>query len=301
MLLGYSDDFHALPETAFDRAKEGKAKPLRWPVDWAGAQPAEGPFSWGAHDYVFSAARARGLTLCPILYNSPSWARPGNPNGIAPPDSSHNGSWGRFVKEFTRRYSPGTVEIWNEPNIPEFWAGESSNPARMAELFNLAYAQIRQYETAHTLILSPGLAAIGGNTSAQAQYFSQFKSGVTTGADYGAAVHLYAFRSCEEGNHVETCLKQLDAFKAVIENRRLWVTETGFSSGKSGQSGCTGARQAEEHASNWAGCVNRGVEAYIAFRLVDSESQTGTFFEHFGVVSHGYVNKPAFTKLAELA
>lgn len=301
MLLGYNDSYVGAPAKLFQRTVEGKASVIRWPIDWSTIQKEEGgPFDWTAQDAVYKEGRARSLTLAPNLTNSPQWARPGNSAPIAPPDEAHNTSWEKFTKEFAKRFSPGVVEIWNEPNMPPFWGGPP-NAARMADLFNRAHKMIRGNSGTTTLILSPGLVPVPGNVKAQAEYFNEFKAKVEAGLEYGAAVHLYSFKPCSSGGQVENCLEQLDAFKAAAGGRRLWVTETGFSSGKASESGCTPERQASEHASNWAGCVNRGVETYIVYRLVDSPTDSGTPYEHDGVVSAEYVNKPAFTKLKELA
>lgn len=301
MLLGYNDGWVGAPAKMFERAATGKASNIRWSIDWSGIQTEEGgAFNWAATDAVYEQARARSLGLAPNLTNSPQWARPGNTAPIAPPDEAHDTAWEKFVKEFAKRYKPGVAEIWNEPNQPPFWGG-TPEPARMADLFNRAHKMIRGNSETATLILSPGLVPVPGNVNAQAEYFNQFKTHVEAGLEYGAAVHLYSFKPCSGGGQVTQCLEQLDAFKAAAGGRRLWVTETGFSSGRSSESGCTPERQANEHASNWAGCVNRGVEAYIVHRLVDSTVDVGTPYENYGVVNAAYENKPAFTKLKELA
>jgi hypothetical protein len=125
---------------------------LRAVFDWEKAQPYVGwsdvpasqaksfvdvagiPTRFGPLDQLVGLAAGRGLSILPVVINSPRWdADTNNPAVEANPRSVY--WYAQFAKALVERYGPkGTFwahrsakvpirmwQIWNEPNIPAFW------------------------------------------------------------------------------------------------------------------------------------------------------------------------------------
>ncbi len=132
---------------------------IRLDLDWSDIQPTSAAtYDWSDFDRVVQAARARGLSLLPVLIGTPAWARPaGATNEMwAPADPAQ---FAAFAAAAARRYAPlgiHTWEIWNEPNATAFWRPQPSAAAYM-KLLSPTAAAIRAADPT-AFIVSGGLA-----------------------------------------------------------------------------------------------------------------------------------------------
>ncbi len=140
---------------------------------WQCVQPTRGRWDWSYDDAIARRLKARWQ---PILDYAPAWAsaRPGTyvPPSPEPPTSPFARSgppgpllkhkpplrlsaFARYAAAFTARYHPRAIEIWNEPDITQFWDAKHQ-PAAYAHLFAAAYRAIKRVDP-HTLVLAAGL------------------------------------------------------------------------------------------------------------------------------------------------
>jgi hypothetical protein len=90
---------------------------------WADVEPAPGRFDWRRYDELVAAARARDLSVLGLLQGTPEWATDGPPLSGVPRRAEE---WQLFCFAAALRYR-GAVdhwEVWNEPNLPRFFAGD---------------------------------------------------------------------------------------------------------------------------------------------------------------------------------
>ncbi|MFP4058354.1 MAG: beta-galactosidase [Candidatus Brocadiia bacterium] len=93
---------------------------VRERFSWAGTEPREGEVDWQQYDAVAEAFARRGVRVYQIFHDTPPWTHPGEGKGRNPDDL-------RCVYRFARRVAEhykGRVrawEVWNEPDIPNFW------------------------------------------------------------------------------------------------------------------------------------------------------------------------------------
>jgi hypothetical protein len=130
---------------------------LRLDLDWSRIEQREGEFDWARTDHIIEAAAARGIDVHGLLVYTPTWARPAGTSDKHPPDDPH--SFARFARGATERYRRMGVtswEIWNEPNVEDFWE-EGANPERYADLLKSTAEAIRDVD-AEAIIVSGGLA-----------------------------------------------------------------------------------------------------------------------------------------------
>src|SRR5436190_3041421 len=153
----------------FDGVKAAGATWVRIDLNWNLIQYA-GPasYDWASFDRVVNSARARGLNVLAGMLYTPPWARPaGTESTYAPTNVA---DYAAFAKAAAAHYGPLGVhayEIWNEPNIVNFWA-PGPDPAKYTQLLKQAYAAIKGVDASATVV-SAGLSPYGsyGNLDAQ--------------------------------------------------------------------------------------------------------------------------------------
>jgi hypothetical protein len=144
-----------------DGAKAAHSGWIRIDINWAVIQ-ANGPssYNWTPFDNVVRATTSRGMkVLAGILY-TPGWARPAGTSANTPP--SDLSAYARFASATVARYAPMGVhayEVWNEPNIVNFWS-PGPDPARYTQLLKLAYPAIKAADATATVV-SAGLSPYG--------------------------------------------------------------------------------------------------------------------------------------------
>ena len=105
-----------------DRVKAAGLGWVRIDFIWAAAEPRKGAYNWRGYDALVAAARARGLEVFATVAYTPAWATDG-PEITGVPRNPDD--WRRFCFRAAKRYR-GKIRywgMWNEPNLPQFWAG----------------------------------------------------------------------------------------------------------------------------------------------------------------------------------
>jgi aryl-phospho-beta-D-glucosidase BglC (GH1 family) len=116
---------------------------VRIDLGWASYE-ADGPATkaqWYVQraDSAVDAARARGLKVLLTAWLTPGWANRDRGERTPPDDPA---DYARFMT-WAAGHFRGRVaawEIWNEPNLPEFWAGDA---ATYATLLKAAYPAVK--------------------------------------------------------------------------------------------------------------------------------------------------------------
>src|SRR5207237_989190 len=134
---------------------------IRVDVNWAVIQErGRRSYRWGSFDRVVRAARARGLNVLAAILYTPRWARPSGGSGVTPPANLDDyAAFARSTARHYRRIGVAAYEIWNEPNIADFWA-PGPDPARYVQMLRLAYPAIKAGDPSATVV-SAGLSPYG--------------------------------------------------------------------------------------------------------------------------------------------
>lgn len=140
----------------------------RWPLYWDDVEFSPGQFNWEAYDQLVINDIRHGLLINAILLDRPGFYADGlSIAGINEPifadgtdapaagkELNPNNPWALFVYAAVQRYKPGGVlareqgwingegvtiwEIWNEPDLPQFWQGGINNYARLLKVAYLS-------------------------------------------------------------------------------------------------------------------------------------------------------------------
>jgi polysaccharide biosynthesis protein PslG len=105
-----------------DRVKAAGIGWVRIDFIWAAVQPDRDTWDWSAYDAIAAAARKRKIEVYATLAYTPGWATDG-PEIIGVPRDPAD--WAEFCSRAAKRYKSTirTWGMWNEPNLPRFWAG----------------------------------------------------------------------------------------------------------------------------------------------------------------------------------
>jgi hypothetical protein len=132
---------------------------------WPDLEPQPGQWRFDALDRYVDLAEQHGVEILLPLAMTPTWisARPGEPSWYgsgATAEPADLQLWREYVGTVARRYR-GRVrhyEIWNEPNLKQFYTGST---ATMVELARAAYTVLKAIDPA-IVVVSPAATERGG-------------------------------------------------------------------------------------------------------------------------------------------
>lgn len=255
LLRGSDDDL----ERDLDLIADSGASWIRFDFEWTSAEPEQGRYDWAAIDRVVRAAHERDLRVLATLAYTPKWARPpgATSDKFPPKDPS---TFAAFAEAAARRYAPRGVhhwEIWNEPNIVQFWAPQP-DPQAYAELLRGAASAIRAADREATILsggLSPSADREDGRGISPRTFLGRlYDAGARPDFD-AVGMHPYAFpygvRAVGEWNQFQT----MPATHRVLVDRgdghkKIWMTEFGAPTGTA-DAAVTEAQQVEMIRLGW--------------------------------------------------
>lgn len=293
-------------ERDLDALVASGARWLRVDLDWSVLEPQDGRFDWTAADRVVGQARARGLSVLALPTYTPEWARPAGTGSHHAPDDPAR--FAAFVAAAAERFVPQGVlhyEVWNEPNLPQFWEPRA-DPAAYVTLLRLTAERVRAVAP-QAVLLSGGLAPAADDEvrgSVDPRTFVQRMYALGAAAWFDAlAIHPYGFPALpSEPAGGFNLWQQLPQVRRTMEaagdgGTQVWLTEVGAPT-YGGPGGVSQDRQAEvvrqavrlSAALPWAGPV-------FLYALRDTGSDPDDREDHFGLLREDGTPKPAYAVL----
>src|SRR5712692_3945068 len=221
------------PQTpcALELASRASIDWVRLGLYWQDVEPNPGQFDFQADDALIASTRANQLNVLAILAYSTTWSTraPSDPPGNLthfPPRAVTD--WAHYVAAVMTRYKNDVHywEVWNEPDLAEFWNG---TPAQCAALLAVTSSTIMQIDPTATVVL-------GGQAFQDLPWHpaSEFLTQILADADYPAAANfdIAAFHYYLPPNAAP---QHFAEFKAAltrfgIGDRPVWITEAGLPS-----------------------------------------------------------------------
>ena len=196
-------------------------------VAWPWLEPSRGAWQWEIADRLVTLAGEHQIEVLLPLGLSPTWAsaRPTEPSAYGRPGLSAEpadlGDWRRYVETVASRYA-GRVhlyEIWNEPNLAEFYTGDV---AAMVRLCREAYAIVKRIDPA-ARVVSPAATGAAG-----VPWLDRFLAAGGAGCFDVVGFHFYVMPDAAE-TIVPLIARVQDVMQARgVGARPLWNTETGW-------------------------------------------------------------------------
>lgn len=242
-----------------DAMAEAGACWVRVDVDWSRIEPAPGRYDWTATDRAVRGALDRGMQVLGLLAYTPEWARPPGTSDKHPPVEAQR--FAVFARAAAERYAPlgvGAWEVWNEPNIAEFWEPRP-DPLGYAALLTAAADAVGAVDDAAVIVtagLSPASDTEDGRGIAPATFLRALYDADVADAFDAVGMHPYTYPHDPteplDQNHFATVTPQLHELMIARGDAGtpVWATEFGAPTGTAAQ-----AVTAEEQATHLAGAV----------------------------------------------
>ncbi|HWR14619.1 MAG TPA: beta-galactosidase [Terriglobales bacterium] len=292
-------------------AQQVGAKYLRCSFTWNAIENQRGKYNWKFWDMLVDEAERTNIKLIPYVAYTPEWAA-GTPDQFWKRPPTDPKFYADTMYQVARRYR-GRIhswEIWNEPDIEEYWMGSTE---RFAELVRLAAAAIRKADPNATLVLA-------GMSKGPSPFFRELieKYDVEKLVDV-IAMHGYPESWLEERAetvHQSWVDKMADLLEADGARQDLWLNEIGyadyrFSPTLANKYGVT-APFPHEHTPQYAATAlfKAQVMALASgkvtltgwYRIDDFDPKTTTFSDdhvnfHLGLLDYRGKRKPTFYAL----
>ncbi len=308
---------------ALDSAAAAGARWVREDLSWRAIEPVKGAKNWSVYDALFLNAAQRGIHVLPILEQVPSWAG-ATSNWYLPSDPA---PFAGFVAEVTARYGPGGTfweahpdlaahapvyfEVWNEPWLPFF--SSPVDPARYARLFKASAAAGKAANPQTRFILASEWQYQAQNGSWRKWVDDMYAAAPDLNSYLDAySTHPYGNGSVDnwtpgKGDAFQTRRLEIvhDTFVSHgAADRKMWVTEVGWSTCSGGENCYTEDAQQQNLArfdqlarSNWASFL----AATFYYRLTDLNGSDRSNKElWFGAIRADESAKPAYGTLKQI-
>ena len=232
------------------KMRVARVSSVRFLFAWSAIEHRRGgSYDWIATDRIVGQLASHGIQPVPFVYGSPSWI---SRDLAGPPlaNPSDRAAWTAFLKAAVNRYGPdgsywadnyerqfgGDVkpvpiaawQIWNEPNLPHYFASKSP-PAAYTQLLRLSHDAIVKQDPGAEIVLA-GMPGYGKPDTAWQFLDNLYRQPGFAGAFDAVALHPYA-------RTVAQLRLEIEKLRATMADHGdgdtpLWLTELGWGSGK---------------------------------------------------------------------
>ena len=191
-------------------------------------------------DRQVTEVRSRGLKVLAVFQGAPKWASGTTSKNGRPKDPT---AYADAAAWLAKRYNGSTVnstlridaiQLWNEPNLPDFWAPEPSSTrvSSFANLVKVAGPAVRR--------ANPNMKVVaGGLTSVDTKWYSEFvKTSGVVGTYDALGVHPYqspgdATPEAYDASWGQYYMRHLSVLDSLMTSKndpaKIWATEFGWS------------------------------------------------------------------------
>ncbi|ATD71940.1 MULTISPECIES: cellulase family glycosylhydrolase [Gordonia] len=280
---------------------------VRIDVDWSVVEPRRGQRNWAPIDRVVNAVVAHGMCPVGLATYTPLWAarpldfprnshyRPADPNLFA-----------SFAAAAAQRYSQSIAvwEIWNEPNLANYWLPRS-NTTEYGQLLAASYTAIKR-AVPEAAVISGGLApgTDNGRDIAPLTFVRNLYQGGFNRSLDALSVHPYTYPALPNDPAAaswSTAARMWDMRDVMVAagdgDKKIWMTEFGAPTG-SGTNAVSEEIQAQsiqiaigaQNDAPWLGPL-------FIYSLRDAGTDPNNLEHNFGLVRRDWSPKQAYTFL----
>lgn len=243
-----SDQLFANPDPEYRRCSlnhhaEVGVRIIRQALVWKEIERHKWDYDWRYWDqYVGDVAR-HGIQIMPIIYDAPRWRqqkRRRPPWGAMPPTKK---AIADFASILVRRYGPDgsfwknhpdispvpirVWQIWNEPNLPRYWAQEP-NAAEYVEILWAAHEAIKLEDPGATVVAAGMPDSRLWHVIPLYKYITQMYLAGARGSFDALAINAYADRP---GAMIANLGKVRKIMRTFRDPSKIWITELGWGTG----------------------------------------------------------------------
>jgi hypothetical protein len=213
---------------------------IRQKFDWASIETSAGHYDLSYHDEFVAAAASKGITILPILFNTPQFhlGRTNGTNACPPRD---NATLAAYAQALVRRYGPnGTLwaerpgvprvpirswQIWNEPNLWMYWCGKPNARQYVAMLRTVGKA-IKQVDRRAQIVTAGLPDSKMKKTVPLMRFIDQMYRAKAAKYFDSLAINSYAKDHRHLGRMLTAVRKRMNARRD--RRGQIWITEIGW-------------------------------------------------------------------------
>lgn len=312
---------------ALDAQFNAGARTLRQWFNWAEIEPKRGRYRFRDYDNFVEDAANAGLRIVPILFGGPEFYKSKRKKGakvtkvtVFPP--KRNRYFQRYVTAVVKRYGRGgtfwkrhpdvpevpieAYQLWNEPNLPQYWGGKPDAKAYV-KLLRAGSKAVKKVDR-NAEVLAGGLPDSKQGVPLLRFVRQMYKYGAKGTFDT-LAVHPYAKDVSGVLNGAKRARRA--AVGAGDRKVKVWITEVGWAAGPKAPGSAFTVSEKEQAelvgelyrrgAAQAKSMKLRGI-IYYAWRDVPPFPGGKDFWGlHTGLVQRDNEVKPALTAYAEAA
>ena len=312
-VIGYNESLTA-DNTGDDALiADSGASFVRVPLTWPTIEPTEGAAqNWAPYDAIDDGLEAAGLRPLWVMTGAPCWAAgvacgPGPGPGNLALTAGYVDEFAQLAADVAERYPDAVgLEIWNEPNIPNFW-----RPAPDADLYRQllsASADAVHASGSEVPVVMAGPSPVTDEQVAEDPAkigFADFIEQVMKGPDAPDvdAIGLHPYSLLQVGTDpVDESIRLFDegsdAAEKVSPGTPVWVTEVGLTT--AGKYAISEQDQAEGLKRIVTDFADAGTPVIAIHRFFDQAAPPLAFEKGFGVVAADRTTpKPSFCSAAD--
>jgi hypothetical protein len=324
--LGSLDQAHRIKELS--QIKNMGFTEVRFDLNWSTVQPRNGnTYTWTTTDAVMQEVKNSGLTSIVTLDRTPGWARPANCRHSIFCAPSRPSDFAKFASAVVKRYQGYGVsawEIWNEPNIINFWK-PAPNPYEYTQLLKASYLAIKQQDPNATVLVG-GLSGNAYNINSSyidaRTFLNQLYSDNAKDYFNGVAYHPYTSLRLPQDvtpyNGWPKMYKTNPSLRSIMvahgdQSKDIWLTEFGVPTNGPGTEVSNPAGQLPPKADH----VSLAAQAQIAretlkeakdikwiknfdwYTYMDFSTKISTSESFYGLLQYNGNPKPAYFVLQD--
>ncbi len=249
---------------------------------WHVVEPRRGEFDFSRADLVLETLNAHGIEWYPILCYGSAWY---HAEHTAPLSDQDYDDFINYVRKTVNRYR-GRIrywEVWNEPNISEFWSPEP-DPVAYARLLKRAYVAIKDSDP-NAVVCAPAIAPLGAWDRKFVERMYQCGA-----KDYFDVFDYHYYRNHAPEREVPLEIAEIRAVMHRYDDHKpLQISESGVSSIVAGK------HQDALVVRNHLLCLALGVKRFYYFDLQNwFDDRPHDWASQLGLVTAAGVPKPAY-------
>ncbi len=236
---------------------EIKVRTVRLTINWSKVEPKRGVLRLGARagniDLKVAALAKAGITPAFTVFGAPEWATGSRNSAVPPLKPSALRAWKGFLKDVVARYRKGgefwkqhpalrprparSWQIWNEPNLPKYFARPGTGPSQPVPHAPKAYAKlVKASDKAihradkHAKLILAGLSGNPkGRPPSAARFIKRFLRAKRIERHFdAAAIHPYTPKVKNYRSRLAEFRKALN--RGGAKRKPIWLTEVGWGS-----------------------------------------------------------------------
>lgn len=243
---GVSREFYGvqawgIPSAAeFSRMGQGRVGTFRIVFAWRQVEPTPGARNWTYIDGVVRDAAQAGIRVLPVTLFSPDFAAR---KPLFPPRSSALKRYTAYLRDLVARYGPGgkfwkensvryvpikSWQIWNEPNLPQYW-NDRPSATQYASFLRTSAIAIHSRDR-HAKVVTAGVPNSRIRHSIQPEKYLTQLYAVRGIKSYFDAVAIHPYSADTAG--LKGALSRTHAVLKRFHDTGtpLWITEIGAAS-----------------------------------------------------------------------